>query len=261
MSDSDYEYRDLVAKSWDFLRGDSSEFPDRQFFHDVVENSGEPILDVGCGTGRLIFEYLEEGLDVDGMDVSPEMLAICEQKAIQQSLPVTLFAQAMESMALPRRYQTIIVPSFSFQLVPDLVDANKALDGFFKHLLPGGSLVLSIWHSKRKGKAEWGDWWLVSQKEGYEGSKGLKRWERSMYDSSTQLRHTENRYELVEKGKVVFTELHRRSPELRNYSLSQITAMMKEAGYSKVQAVSEYSNNPATEEDGIFCLFGVRESA
>ena len=207
MSDSDYEYRDIVANSWDFLRGDTSVFPDRQFFQDVVNKSGEPILDVGCGTGRLLLEYLANGLDVDGMDVSPEMLAICQQKASEQSLQVNLYNQAMESMALPRHYQTIIVPSSSFQLMPDLADAESALDRFFRHLLPGGTLVFSIWHSKRKGKAEWGDWWLVYEKEGYEDSKSIKRWERSLYDPSTQIRHSENRYELLEDGEVVFTRI------------------------------------------------------
>jgi ubiquinone/menaquinone biosynthesis C-methylase UbiE len=258
VSDSDYEYRDLLAKSWDFLRGDTSDFPDRQFFQDMVDKSGEPILDVGCGTGRLLLEYLVNGSEVDGMDVSPEMLAICQQKASEQSLQVNLYNQAMESMALPRHYQTIIVPSMSFQLMPDLADAENALDGFFRHLLPGGTLVLSIWHSKRKGKAEWGDWWLVHEREGYEGNKGIKRWERSMHDPSTQIRHSENRYELLENGKIVYTELHRRSPELRNYSLSQVTSMLEKAGYVEVRAVSEYTNDPATDEDGTFCLFGVR---
>ena len=38
--------------------------------------SGQPVLDVGCATGRLILTYLEEGIDADGVDVSPEMLAI-----------------------------------------------------------------------------------------------------------------------------------------------------------------------------------------
>lgn len=60
-----------MASSWDFLRGDTASFPDRGFYRDWIGRSGEPALIVGCGTGRLLLEYLADGLDVDGVDVSP----------------------------------------------------------------------------------------------------------------------------------------------------------------------------------------------
>lgn len=214
---------------------------------------------MGCGTGRLLLEYRANGLDVDGMDVCPEMLAICKEKASEQSLQVTLYNQTMESMAIPRHYQTIIVPSYTFQLMPDFGQAESALNRFFNHLLSGVTLVLSNWHCKRKGLAEWGDWWLVSEKDGLEDAKSIKHWERSIYDPNTQLRHAESCYELFENGEVVYTELHRRSPELRNYSLSQLTSMLENAGYVQVRAVSENTSDPATEEDGTFYIIGGRE--
>jgi ubiquinone/menaquinone biosynthesis C-methylase UbiE len=144
MGSNDYEYSRLLASSWDFIRGDPSSFSDRQFYRDLIDSSGVPALDVGCGTGRLLLEYLADGLDVDGVDESPEMLEICAEKAKQSSLPAILYAQSMEQLDLPRQYRTIIVPSFSFQLIPDLSDAKKALAGFYRHLLPGGTLALSI---------------------------------------------------------------------------------------------------------------------
>ncbi|MEJ2710852.1 MAG: class I SAM-dependent methyltransferase [Anaerolineales bacterium] len=256
MSVGDYEYRGLVARSWDFLRGDTSNFPDREFYRDIIEQSGEPVLIVGCGTGRLLLEYVDGGTDVEGMDNSPEMLEICQQKAAQQALEVTVYKQAMEAMDLPRRYKTIILPSSSFQLVPDLDEAKNALDGFFQHLLPGGTLVMSFWHIQSEGTGEWGDWRLIAEGEGFGDGKGIRRWERAMYDSSTQLRHTESRYELVENGEVVFTEMHRRSPELRNYSLSQLTVLLEESGYAGVYAVSGFSKEPASEDDEVFCILG-----
>ena len=54
MPDPNYEYRGLIASNWDLLRGDTSEWDDRFFFLDVVRESGPPVLDVGCGTGRLL---------------------------------------------------------------------------------------------------------------------------------------------------------------------------------------------------------------
>lgn len=253
MNESDYEYRGIVARAWDFMREDMS-FSDRPFFHMLVNNNGQPALDVGCGTGRLLLDFCAEGLDVDGIDNSPEMVAICKEKAEKQSLAVNVYTQTMEALDLPRKYQTIIIPSMSFQLVPDLDDAQKALANFYNHLLPGGTLVLSIWHIKSAGTGEWGDWWLLLEKEGYEGDKILKRWERSMYDSSTQLRHTDNRYHLIKDGKVVYREFHHCSPELRNYTISQLTTMLEQTGFTGVHAVSGLENEPAGEEDSTFYI-------
>lgn len=255
---SDYEYHGLLASSWDFQRGDPTKFTDRQLLREVIARSGEPVLDVGCGTGRLLLEYRADGIDVEGVDNSPEMLAICRQKASEQSLKVTVYNQAMEALNLPRRYQTIIVPSYSFQLVTDPPAAKNTLDAFYKHLLPGGTLFMTFWHTVGNGTGQWEEWWLVFEGDGFEDGRSIKRWERSMFDPATQLRHTENRYELLENGKIVFTEKHRCSPELRSYTLSQVTTMLEKAGFSGIHAVSGYSSEPATEDDKQFCIFGMR---
>lgn len=256
MENNDYEYRGLIAESWDLIRGDPSEFPDRDFYHQIIESSGEPVLDVGCGTGRLLLEFLERGLDAEGVDISPEMIEICRQKAQALSLPLTVYTQGIEAMGLPRRYRTIIVPSCSFQLVPDIEQARKALSGFYKHLLPGGMLVLSIWHIQNKGTGEWGDWWQVADKKGFRDGKRVRRWERSMYDAKTQLRHTENRYELLVGEEILYSELHRRSPEMRNYTLNQLISMLEEAGFTAIQAVSFLTGEPASEDDESFYIYG-----
>jgi ubiquinone/menaquinone biosynthesis C-methylase UbiE len=258
-TDGTYEYRDLLASTWDLLRGDMADSPDRQFFRAVIQAYGDPALDVGCGTGRLLLDYLADGLHVEGVDVSPEMIELCRQKALKLSLEPIVYAQAIEALDLPTKYRTIIIPSYSFQLVPDLADAMAALDRFHDHLLPGGTLVVSIWHSKRDGPAEWSEWYLVAEKERPEDGLIVKRQERSMYDPETQLRHTENRYELLENDRVVYSEDHRRSPELRNYTLAQISDMLDRAGFTGIKAVSGYpsdlaSGKLATEEDNFFCI-------
>ena len=255
MNEPDYEYRGLVARGWDFMREDM-DFADRPFFHLLISNNGEPALDVGCSTGRLLLDFRAAGLDIDGLDISPEMVARCKQKAAEQSLTITIYNQAMEEIDLPRKYRTIIVPSMSFQLVTDLDDAKKALANFFDHLLPGGILAMAIRHISSEGTDEWGDWSLVVEKEGYEGDKTFKRWERSMYDADTQLRHTENRYHLIQDGKIVYREFHHRSPELRNYSLGQLTTMLEQTGFTGVHVVSGLANEPAGEDDGTFYIIG-----
>src|SRR5436190_23495097 len=123
MSAEDYEYRGLIAQAWDLLRGDTSEWEDRPFYRDIIRVNGQPVLDIGCGTGRLLLDYLVEGIDIDGVDVSPEMLELCRQKAHKRGLHPTLYQQPMEALDLSRSYRTIMVPSSSFQLLTDPHDA------------------------------------------------------------------------------------------------------------------------------------------
>jgi ubiquinone/menaquinone biosynthesis C-methylase UbiE len=258
MNQDQYEYRGLIASSWDFLRGDPEKFEDRLFFLEVVRKFGEPALDVGCGTGRLLLELRSKGADIDGLDCSPDMLGICREKADELGLEVSLYAQKMETMDLPRRYKTVIIPSSSFQLIPDLTDATRALERLHDHLLPGGALVFSIWSIKDGWDGKWNDWGLVAEKDGFDDGIGIRRWGRSMHDPTTQLRHTESRYELVMGDEVIYAELHRQSPEFRNYKLDQILEMMRAAGFDSLQALSGFSFDSASIEDGVFCVLGVK---
>jgi ubiquinone/menaquinone biosynthesis C-methylase UbiE len=247
----------MVASSWDRMR-ETMSFPDRDFFQEVVQDSGEPGLIVGCGTGRLTLEFAAIGLNVDGVDISPEMVELAEQKARAQNLSPNFYVQPMEMLDLPQKYRSIIVPSSSFQLVPDLDDAWAALEGFYAHLESGGTLVISIWHIQKEGDGAWGDWWMVVEVPEFEDGKTIRRWERSAYDSSTQLRHTENRYEIIEDDKVIYREQHKRSPELRNYTIHQLHEELESSGFEEIHAVSGFSTAPATESDDSFCIFGKR---
>lgn len=91
-----------------------------------------------------MLDHLPEGVDTDGVDNSPETLAICGENAERRSLPAHRFLQRMESLDLPRRYRTILVPSSSFQLVTEPEDAAEAMRRFHAHLEPGGTLVMSF---------------------------------------------------------------------------------------------------------------------
>ncbi len=68
MGKQDYRYRGLHVTTWDLFRGDTSNWPDKFFYREVIRRYGEPVLDVGCATGRLILDYMADGIDVDGVD-------------------------------------------------------------------------------------------------------------------------------------------------------------------------------------------------
>ena len=96
----------LVAQYWAEFQ---VEGPEIAYFQKLIEKVGQPALDVACGTGRLLLPYLRAGLDVDGCDISPDMLALCAEKARLEGFSPRLYPQAMHELDLPRTYQTIFV--------------------------------------------------------------------------------------------------------------------------------------------------------
>ena len=261
MDSDDYEYKGYIASTWDLLRGDTSTWSDRPFYKDVILQSGQPVLDVGCGTGRLLLDYLADGIDIDGVDNSPEMLALCRAKAQQLGLQPALFQQTMETLELPRTYRTIIVPSSSFQLLTDLNNAAEALGRFFRHLEPGGTLVMPfmiLWEGSTTEQIVSEDWQFIAEQIRPEDGAQVRRWTRSTFDLARQLEHTEDRYEVTREGKIIASEQYVRSPATRWYTQAQAAHLFAAAGFSNIHAVCEFSQTPASEQDTVFSLFRTR---
>ena len=79
--------------------------PEIEYFQKQIQTYGHPALDAGCGTGRLLIPFLRAGLDVDGCDVSGDMLAYCKQAAEREGLSPRLYRQELHTLDL-RRYAT-----------------------------------------------------------------------------------------------------------------------------------------------------------
>ena len=127
----------IVARWWaEFNRSG----PEIAYFRTFVD-AGQPALDVGCGTGRLLIPYLAAGLDVDGCDVSEDMLALCRERAQREGLSPRLLRQPMHELEAGRTYRTIYICG-GFGLGADRARDEIALRRFYEHLDPGGVLVL-----------------------------------------------------------------------------------------------------------------------
>ena len=132
----------VVAKWWAEFNDDFRPH-EVAYFQRRIEQSGQPALDVACGTGRLLVPYLRAGLDVDGCDVSADMVARCREKAEREGFSPTLFVQPMHELEPPRRYRTIYVCG-GFGLGSTREQDLEALGRFHEHLEPGGTLLVDI---------------------------------------------------------------------------------------------------------------------
>jgi SAM-dependent methyltransferase len=259
------EYRGLLATTWDLLRGDTSAWPDRPFYKTLIERREGPALDVGCGTGRLLLEYLASGLDVYGVDESAAMLDICRAKAAGMRLNVEnrLFEQEMARLSLGQRYAVIFVPSSSFQLLTDAQDAKEAMARFYKHLLPDGIFVMSIMSKLWKGNTppvqmQWSEWRKVAEGVRREDGATIRRSMRMRYDHEQQLEHEEDRFEVLRDNQIIQSEICSRAPATRWYTQAQAIACCERAGFTAVTATSRFTLGPASPADTLFCVIGTR---
>jgi len=252
-----YEYRGLMAATWDLFRGNTSRWADRFFYKEAIARFGQPVLDVGCGTGRLLLDFLADGIDADGVDNSPEMLARCRQKGEAAGLRPRVYEQSMEALELPRHFRTILVPSSSFQLVTEAAAAREVMRRFFTHLLPGGALVMPFMIEWQPGTPLELDWRVREQVRPEDGAL-MRRRSRVRYDPVEQLEHTEDIYEVVRDGTVVASEHHRRSPAVRWYTQTQASTLYREAGFVDVTLYREFALEPAGPDDAVFTIIGRR---
>jgi SAM-dependent methyltransferase len=258
MTDADYEYRGLKASTWDLHRGDTSTWTDRTFYFDIVQQFGAPVLDIGCGTGRILLDFLQLGIDIDGIDNSPDMLAICREKAVKLGIVPTLYLQTMQRLDLPRRYRTILVPSSSLQILTNLADAQEAMRRFFDHLLPGGAFLTPFGFDWREGEPLEHDWEIAFEKVRPEDGAIVRRRGRTWHTPQQQLWHDESIFEVDRDGKVVQSETIRCSPSGRWYTPQQAIELYRAAGFEDVQVLGGFEHRPMREDERLFCVLGRR---
>jgi len=256
MTTPSYEYYGMMAEFWDLFRGDTSTWDDRFFYLDVVKKYGQPVLDVGCGTGRILLDFMQLGFDINGVDTSPDMLTRLNQKAEKLNLHPTVYQQEMTELSLPRKYETILVPSSSFQLLLDASLPPIAIALFYEHLLPGGILAMpfmTLWKQGNPLESE-------STREVVRPEDGatVRRWQYTRFDPETDLEHSIDRYEIIRDSQVIASEEHHQSPATRSYTQQQASALYEETGFKDIQVFHEFTFEPVKPEDDTFCVLGFK---
>lgn len=106
---------------------------------------GGSVLEIACGTGRVAIRLAEDGVNVVGLDLSPEMLAIARHKSA--GLGNTRWVEAdMRSFDLEETFELAIIPGHAFQNLNTPQDQVACLECIKRHLRPGGTLVVHLDH-------------------------------------------------------------------------------------------------------------------
>lgn len=117
---------------------------DVEFYVDLARRADGPVLEVGCGTGRVYLELLRADVDAYGVDVSEAMLAELERKAAERGLTPRVRQADMTSLEPEREYALVVVPFRTFLHNTTLEDQQATLRNLHGALAPGGRLALNF---------------------------------------------------------------------------------------------------------------------
>ena len=168
---------------------------------------GGPILELGCGTGRVLLPLARAGVEITGLDLSSGMLERCRAKVDGEPPEVRervqLVAADMTTFDLGRRFASIICPFAGFQQLRTVDQQLACLERCRAHLLPHGRLVLDL-PNPDPAPAEYardglGDGEEAVQLVDWTDGRRIRWWMTVIgYDRSLQCNECEVTYEIVE---------------------------------------------------------------
>lgn len=244
----------LIAEWWAEFNIDG---PEIDYFQWFVAH-GQPALDAGCGTGRLLLPWLRAGLDVDGCDVSADMIALCRTRARREGFDPTLFVQSLHKLDPPRRYRTIVACGV-FGLGSTRRQDQEALRRFRGALEPGGTLLLDnevpyanahLWRKWTKEERDhlplpWPE--SGTRKRTDDGTEYELRARTTAVDPLDQTVSMEMRAEKWRDGQLVAADEHAIS--MRSYFRDELLLMLDRAGFADVVVRGDYTDAEPTADN------------
>jgi ubiquinone/menaquinone biosynthesis C-methylase UbiE len=144
-------YDSVIAAFYDTSPLVARRTQDVNFYVDAASSYGGPILELGCGTGRITMPLAEAGHRVTGMDISPKMLERAEQKRARLDVPqrerVRLVQGDMTRFDLRKQFPLIIIPFRPFQHLMAVDEQLQCLACARRHLASGGRLILDFFQT------------------------------------------------------------------------------------------------------------------
>jgi SAM-dependent methyltransferase len=225
---------------------DSLDF-DIPFWLEVGRKANGPVLDVGCGTGRVLLRLLEAGIDADGIDLSEAMIGRLRQRAAAKKLTTKALVADMRDFTMPRRYARAICAFNSFAHCDSTNDQISALRCVREHLIEGGALVLHMSYPSPRYWAEPdGEPVLEMEKDHPERVTRIQIWDTRTKDVVGQRQLSQNEIrELKADGRVVAT--HRFATSQRWVYRYELELLFRAAGYARWQIQGDFEGKPFTD--------------
>ena len=142
----------VAAKYYDGAYGAMRDLTDAPFYLELAKENSGPVLEIGCGTGRVLLPIARAGVEIHGLDNSAPMRHILMQNLAGETPEVqrrvTLHAADMRDFRLNRTFPLVTIPFRPMQHMHTLEDQILALKSAAAHLNERGVLAFDVFYPK-----------------------------------------------------------------------------------------------------------------
>ncbi|MDZ7951407.1 class I SAM-dependent methyltransferase [Nostoc sp. DedQUE09] len=240
-------YGPLCTEVYQITKPIDRDYPDVSYYIKHLSSIGGRILEAMVGTGRLLIPLLEAGINIEGIDISPDMLAACQKHCSDRNLNPVLHQGCVKNLEIPGKFNAIAVSFGSFMLLENRTAAMSALQAFARHLEPQGRIFIDLELPIEDFKTEN----IVKQRSPIDCPDGstILLQSTSRIDWLNQLNTTVIRYEKWKDSKLVATELQ--NLPLHWFGRDEFIMCLKENGYKNITLCANYNDDlqPSSYQD------------
>ena len=220
-----------------------------EFYLALARQAGGPVLDVACGTGRILLPALAAGVDIEGLDLFEPMLQTLRQKAAVMQLAPTLHRADMSEFRLSRRFALVMIPFNAFIHNMTQEAQIRCLTLCREHLLPGGRLVFdTFFPSLAIVGAEQNSQVLEIEFPHPDTGLPIRMYDTRCFDRVAQVQHSVVELELSNADGTVGT-VHRSTVSSRYLYKHEMELLLRIAGYRRWEIWGDFEGHPLTQED------------
>lgn len=117
-----------------------------EFYLKEAKKSEGRVLEVACGTGRVMLPLQKAGVDIEGFDISVKMLSVLRRKANAMGLEPKVWKADMRNFRSRNKYGLIIIPYRAFCHIEKSEEQIATLRNMRRHLAKGGRLILNFFY-------------------------------------------------------------------------------------------------------------------
>ena len=135
-------YKDARLYDWQFKEKED----DLEFYLCWMKKLNGPVLELACGTGRIVIPALEQGIDVTGIDIASDMLKQARAKAKEFNVNPTLIQGDIRNFKLDRKFSLIYLPFNSIAHLYTIKDVEQCFRCVREHLTTDGRFIIDYFN-------------------------------------------------------------------------------------------------------------------